>query len=151
MQRREKRVFITERPVFKCMCECGVKDHLLGTGQKADQPHYHAGDPGIAEVPHCAQGVHHCKVPVKGQQSQEEDRAIDAQVVHASDQLAHEAAEDPGGELHVDGHEGKAAHEDGGGQDQVEQQDVGHCGQLLKPGGMKTETEKLFTGHTCQF
>lgn len=135
------------------MCECGVKDHLLGTCQNADQPHHHTGDPGIAEVPYPrrTQRVHDCKVSVEGQQSQKEDWAVDAQVVCASNDLAHDTAEDPVGELHVDGHERKATREDRGGQDQVQQQDVSHRGQLLKPGDVKMETTELFTSHRFWF
>lgn len=47
--------------------------------------------------------------------------------------LAHDIAEDPVGELQVDSHEGETAHEDQGGHHQVDQQDVGHSSQLLKP------------------
>lgn len=63
---------------------------------------------------------------VKGQKSQEEDRTVVAQEVEASNNLAHGNAEDPGRELHVDCHEGKAAHKNHGGQHQIQQQDVGH-------------------------
>lgn len=69
---------------------------------------------------------------VKGQESQEEHRTVEAQVVDTADYLAHDLAEDPVGQLHVDSVEGQAAHEDQGGQHQVQQQDVGHSGQLLK-------------------
>lgn len=112
-----------------------VDKHLLDAGQDADQPHHSAGDHCIPLIPHsgCAQGVHNCKVSVKGQKSKKEDRTVEAQIVGTSNNLAHGCAKDPAGELQVGSHEGKATHEDQGGQHQVQQQDVGHSGQLLKP------------------
>lgn len=117
------------------MIKSGVENHRLDARQAADQPHHSAGDYRIASIPHSwgAQGVHDCKVSVESQKSQEEDRTVEAQVVDASKNLTHDRAEDPVGELQVDPHEGKAAHEDHGGHHQVQQQDVGHSGQLLKP------------------
>lgn len=62
-----------------------------------------------------------------------QDGAVGAQIVHGAMNLAHDIAEDPVGELQVDSHEGETAHEDQGGHHQVDQQDVGHSSQLLKP------------------
>lgn len=142
----QKRKLVTVRSVFNVLREGCVKDHLLHTCRHADQPHQRTGDPCVPEVPHPprAQRVDHRKVPVEGEQSEEEDGAVDAQVVHGSNHPAHDVTEDPVGQLHVDGHEGQAAHEDDGGQDQVQQQNVGHRGQLLKPAAVETEaTETL--------
>lgn len=145
MVRGAEWIFITVHSVFSKMEECGVKHHLVDTCQDAHQPHHRAGDDGISQVPHPGgtQRVDDCKVSVEGEESKEEDGAVDAQVVHPSNNLAHDVTEDPAGELHVDGHEGKAAHENHRGEDQVQQQDVGHRGHLLKPA-----ENRCFTHHS---
>ena len=109
--------------------------HLRDARQEADQPYHKTGDYRILSVPYTQslQGVHNSKVSVKGQKSQEEDRAVKAQIVDTEHYLAHNIAKDPVGELNVDSYEGKGAHEDYGRQHQVQQEDVADIGQLLKP------------------
>lgn len=117
----------------------GVEKHLVYARQAADQPHHHAGDHRVPPAPHPrrVQGVHDREVSVEGQKSEEEDGAVEAQVVDAAVYLAHGFAEGPFGKLQVDAQEGEAGHEDEAGEHQVEQQDVGHGGQLLEPGGRR--------------
>lgn len=120
---------------LKRMTKCGVENHWLDARQAADQPHRSAGDHSVPSVPQSrwAQGVDNSEVSVEGQKSEEEDRTVEAQIVDAAHNLAHNLAEDPVGELQVHPHEGKAAHEDQGRDHEVQQQDVGHGGQPLEP------------------
>lgn len=111
-----------------------MENHRLDAGQTAEQPDHAAGRQRVAASPHPRRtdGVNHHEVAVEGQKSQKEDRTVEAQVVDTAYYFAHNLAKDPVGELHVGSQEGKAAHEDQGGHDQVQQEDVGHIGQLLK-------------------
>lgn len=117
----------------------GVEKHLVYARQAADQPHHHAGDHRVPPAPHPrrVQGVHDREVSVEGQKRQEEDGAVEAQEVDAAVYLAHGVAEGPFAKLQVDAQEGEAGHEDEAGKHQVQQQDVGHGGQLLEPGGRR--------------
>lgn len=58
---------------------------------------------------------------------------LEVHVVTATNNLAYNFTKHPVGELHVKCHSGKGAHEDEGRCHQVQQLDVGHSGQLLKP------------------
>lgn len=124
----------------------GVEKHLVHARQAADQPHHHAGDHRVPPAPHPRrlQGVDDGEVSVEGQKGQEEDGAVEAQVVDAAVYLAHGVAEGPFGKLQVDAQEGEAGHEDEAGKHQVQQQDVGDGGQLLEPGGRRSPDMECF-------
>lgn len=112
-----------------------LENHGPDAGQATEQPHRGAAHHRVARAPYscCAQGVNDSEVPVEGQERQEKDRAVEAQMIDAAHHLAHNVAKDPVLQLHVSAQEGKAAHEDERGIHQVQQQDVGRGGQLLKP------------------
>uniref|UniRef100_A0AAV2K9L7 Uncharacterized protein n=1 Tax=Knipowitschia caucasica TaxID=637954 RepID=A0AAV2K9L7_KNICA len=113
-----------------------LHDHGFDAGQSTDHPHGRTGDQRVGPAPQTRRRdrIDYGQVSIEGHQGQKEHGAEETQEVEAANYLAHGASEGPVLEELVHGHEGDAADEEQRGQDQVQQQQVGHCGQLLEPG-----------------
>lgn len=109
-----------------------LENQLFQTCNNTDAPYCYRRNDGIHLFPapgscHC---MHHCQVSVKRHKGEEEDGAVEAYEVCAADQLTHSCAKNPLGQM-VRCPEGETGGKEDVGEDQIQEENVCHCVELL--------------------